>query len=124
MAEGDGGQSPAKIRRERKGKIAAYALLKKEKVGMLKRWLEEGGLVVPQTEQAREMVEFFVDVLDGKYDSMKRIHRNGKKSSQVKRGMVRKLDDLGDSVLQGMVWLQWQRNFEQMIRDMPEFFEG
>jgi cruciform cutting endonuclease 1 len=33
------------------------------------------------------------------------------------------MDDLSDAVLQGMVWLQWQRNLEALIRERPDLLE-
>jgi cruciform cutting endonuclease 1 len=58
------------------------------------------------------------------------LEKRGQKGGRRKKGvdgeggeveeLVTKMDDLSDAVLQGMVWLQWQRNLEALIKDRPE----
>ncbi|GAB1313499.1 hypothetical protein MFIFM68171_03709 [Madurella fahalii] len=139
VADGDGvgaGVGGGKVNRKGKGKgkgkgrgkSAAYLLLKRGKVELLRGWLGENGaegrrLLVPQTAQAREMMGLFVDVFEGRYEGGKTVDRKEKQGPKVERAMVRKLDDLSDSVLQGMAWLQWQRNLADMIKARPELLE-
>ncbi|KAK4655861.1 hypothetical protein QC762_306150 [Podospora pseudocomata] len=85
----------------------AYHLLKANKVGMLGEWLQQGKLIKPQ-DQGAGMAKGFLEAWRAK-------GVRGKKKREMEEGVLGrgvKLDDLSDSVLQGMVWLQWQRNLE------------
>ncbi len=115
-SDGDGGG-------EKKGRGGAYQVLKREKVGLVGGFLKGGsGLVVPEEGQAKEMVRLFLRGLEER-------ERRGGKRGAGKKGekeveeIVTKMDDLSDAVLQGMVWLQWQRNLEGLIRERPELLE-
>ncbi|KXX82293.1 Cruciform cutting endonuclease 1, mitochondrial [Madurella mycetomatis] len=127
IEDGDGkgkGKGKGSGKMKGKGKNAGYLLLKKGKVDLLRSWLgEEGregrGLVIPRTTQARDMVRLFGDV----FERGKTVDKKEKQGIKIKRAMVGKLDDLSDSVLQGMVWLRWQRNLADMIKARPELLE-
>lgn len=121
-ADGEGMEPGAG--RKRKGRNAWYMKRKKEKVDLLRGWLDDrDGLVAPQTPEAREIVSAFVHVLEGRLEAGKKAQRKGKQTAKVERAIVTKLDDLSDSLLQGMVWLQWQKNLEEMIKARPELLE-
>ncbi|KAK4458522.1 mitochondrial cruciform cutting endonuclease 1, partial [Cladorrhinum samala] len=103
----------------------AYRLLKKNKVKMLGRWLAgDQQMIRPGNKDMQKMLGFFVEAFESKG---KRRGRKKKKLVGVQaeeqegeevmdvREMVGKLDDLSDSVLQGMVWIQWNRNLERLI---------
>ncbi|KAL2024136.1 hypothetical protein VTK56DRAFT_9916 [Thermocarpiscus australiensis] len=111
--DGDGGRGAGK------GKGTAYRLLKRGKVDLLGRWLAEGEMVVPQTAQAREMAGLFVDAWEGKGKGKGKGKADNKKEEKTAEKLV-KMDDLSDAVLQGMVWLQWQRNLEALVKERPE----
>ena len=117
--EGEGGDEGE----GRKGRGGAYQVLKREKVGLMGGFLKErSGLVLPEEGQAKEMVRLFLKGLEER-------ERRGGKRGPGKKGekeveeFVTKMDDLSDAVLQGMVWLQWQRNLEGLIRERPELLE-
>ncbi|KAK4204690.1 putative cruciform cutting endonuclease [Triangularia verruculosa] len=84
-----------------------YNLLKTNKVSMLGDWLQQGQLIKPK-EQAADMARTFLQAWQAKGI------RGKKKEIEGILGQGVKLDDLSDSVLQGMVWLQWQRNLEEL----------
>ncbi|KAK4040311.1 mitochondrial resolvase Ydc2 [Parachaetomium inaequale] len=127
----DGGEGGEEKKGKKGGAAAAYHMLKREKVDMLGGFLAAagggGGLVVPEKGQAREMVRLFLAGVErrreGKRRSGKRkgvgVEAGGKEVEEV----VDKMDDLSDAVLQGMVWLQWQRNLEALIKERPELLE-
>ncbi|EGS23497.1 endodeoxyribonuclease-like protein [Thermochaetoides thermophila DSM 1495] len=50
--------------------------------------------------------------------------KDGEVGENEEKWTQEKLDDLSDAVLQGLVWLQWQRNLEEIVRDWPELTEG
>ncbi|KAK0732694.1 mitochondrial resolvase Ydc2, partial [Apiosordaria backusii] len=80
-----------------------YQIMKANKVSMLGEWLQQGKLIKPK-EQGAEMAHGFLSAWKAK--------GTRKKKGEEVLGPGVKLDDLSDSVLQGMVWLQWQRNLE------------
>ena len=115
--DGEGGK--------KKGKNAAYTKLKREKVAMLGGFLEGGGMVVPEKGQAKEMVRLFVEgaARKGKGGGRKKVAADKGVEGAAVEEMVTKIDDLSDAVLQGMVWLQWRRNLEKLIKERPELLE-
>ncbi|KAL2135912.1 hypothetical protein VTI74DRAFT_6295 [Chaetomium olivicolor] len=109
-----------------------YKLLKSEKVDALGRWLKDERMVVAKTEQAREMAGLFLEGLEGRGKRKGGRKRKGEegdeeearlKKRQVEELMT-KMDDLSDAVLQGMVWLQWQRNLERLVKERAELLEN
>ncbi|KAK4141149.1 mitochondrial resolvase Ydc2 [Dichotomopilus funicola] len=112
------------------GAAAAYKLLKKEKVNMLSEFLATendgggAGLVKADGKQAKEVVGLFLEAVERKRVGKRRAKRKeGEEENYAVEDMVSKMDDLSDSVLQGMVWLQWQRNLEGLIQERPELLE-
>jgi cruciform cutting endonuclease 1 len=103
-----------------------YQLLKRGKVDLLAAWLRDGKMVESQTPQAREMSKLFLDVLDsaGKEKKGGRVKKkeDGEGANAASK-LVTKMDDLSDAVLQGMVWVQWQRNLEKLIKEWPELLQ-
>ncbi|KAK4122805.1 Ydc2-catalyt-domain-containing protein [Parathielavia appendiculata] len=98
--------------------------IKKVKTDTVGRLLRDEGMVMPEPGQAEKMARLYV----GQWE------RAGRKQGRAEKGVrgsgkglareVRnKLDDLADAVLQGMVWLQWQRNLEALIKERPELLE-
>jgi cruciform cutting endonuclease 1 len=101
-----------------KGANGAYQLLKKGKVDVLGTWLKEGRMVIPETGQAREMVGLFLEGLAAR--GQRKRGRKSKEEKDAVDDILTKMDDLSDAVLQGVVWLQWQRNLERLAKDRPE----
>ncbi|KAK4228933.1 mitochondrial resolvase Ydc2 [Podospora fimiseda] len=96
-------------------KLQAYYILKKNKVNMLGKWLDEDKLIVAGNKEMQAVIERFVEAWRAKGERKK-------KGEEVKE-MIGKLDDLSDSVLQAMVWLQWNRNLKRVIDEFPELLE-
>ncbi|KAK4148367.1 hypothetical protein C8A00DRAFT_39079, partial [Chaetomidium leptoderma] len=110
---------------EKKGVAVPYQVLKREKVDMLGRLLREGTMVEPEKGQAREMARLFLAALEarGKRGGRKKKTAEGEGKDKGVEELVTKMDDLSDAVLQGMVWMQWQRNLERLIQEWPELLE-
>jgi len=113
---------------KKKKKISTYAALKKEKINMLGSLLApEAGMVTPVTKQAEEMIEGYLGGWEWRKMSRKekaKKRKDGEVGENEEKWTQEKLDDLSDAVLQGLVWLQWQRNLEEIVRDWPELTEG
>ena len=108
-----------------KGSKAART--KTAKIGLVEEWLREtlkpkgprrlAGYSSSRFElhgQAAKMVEAFVDKRRGS----KTIPANNdmnRSSSRSEKVQVGKLDDLADCLLQGMAWVQWEKNRELIV---------
>ncbi|KAK0706952.1 mitochondrial resolvase Ydc2 [Lasiosphaeria miniovina] len=99
--------------------------IKKRKMSILQDWIR-AGVVEPTTEDVRQQMS---KAVLGKPDKPKRIGAKHKaeigasESPSAQEGAkppkAQKLDDLSDSLTQGIVWLMWQRNFEERIKEEP-----
>ncbi|KAK3297851.1 mitochondrial resolvase Ydc2 [Chaetomium fimeti] len=126
--KGDGEE----VKGKGKGKATAgkaYRTLKRGKVDIMGGLLEGGGMVVAEKGQAKEMVSLFMDGVERRGGGKGKGGRKKKatETEAVERTevaeVVTKMDDLSDAVLQGMVWLQWRRNLEALIKERPELLE-
>ncbi|KAL2184946.1 mitochondrial resolvase Ydc2 [Thermothelomyces heterothallicus CBS 203.75] len=130
----DGGTVGGKEKKKTVGAGAAYQMLKREKVDMLARHLNDRRLIIPVEGQAEEMVRLFMAGAEkrrkGKRRGGRRRRQEGVEETERKDAeeeevvVVAKLDDLSDAVLQGMVWLQWQSNLEALTRERPALFDN
>ena len=75
---------------------------KEEKVRLVGRWVEEGGVVA----------------LEG------RAEETGMGFVRKGRGGIGKKDDLADCLVQGMAWVRWEENRRRIIREGVRFLEG
>jgi cruciform cutting endonuclease 1 len=98
-------------------------MLKREKVDVLGRLLRDEGMVIPQEGQAGEMVRLFLGEWEKKGVRKGRRTKKGEDEGEKMEEALTKMDDLSDAVLQGMAWLQWQRNLGALIKERPELLE-
>ncbi|KAI1388683.1 Ydc2-catalyt-domain-containing protein [Hypoxylon trugodes] len=97
-----------------KGRGGSRQNSKKHKIGVLKNWLarEDGSeVILPANQETEDAVKQFRSKLTP---------TRGRKSKTADEGLVtdagsRKLDDLTDSLLQGVAWLKWEENKKLLL---------
>ncbi|KAI1147544.1 mitochondrial resolvase Ydc2 [Nemania diffusa] len=106
----DADASTSKPRRRRAGGAKSNAEAKKLKIELLAGWLGQGDLVVqPGNVKAGHMLDAYRRASDGtKRKRSKRVAKENAEGGALT--LDRKLDDLTDSLMQGMAWLRWQDN--------------
>ncbi|KAL1842442.1 hypothetical protein VTJ49DRAFT_5290 [Mycothermus thermophilus] len=114
----EGEESGKKKKKTGRGANSAYQLLKQGKIKLLTELLE-GGMVQPEEGRVSDMVTRFLEEAERKATKTRRKKVPGD-ADMVDIG---KMDDLSDSLLQGMTWVQWQNNLETLIRERPELLE-
>ncbi|AEO61480.1 hypothetical protein MYCTH_2311667 [Thermothelomyces thermophilus ATCC 42464] len=129
----DGENVGGKEKKKAVGAGAAYQMLKRGKVDMLARHLNDRRLIIPAEGQAEEMVRLFMAGAEKRREGKRRggrrrrqegVEETERKDAEAEEEVVAKLDDLSDAMLQGMVWLQWQSNLEALIRERPALFDN
>lgn len=104
------------IERETKTRNTKNAKLlnKGAKIDLVKSWLEAGEMIDIKTDDVKSTAEAYLEKwyrLPGRKRS--KIPEEVKKPAKVVKGDAEemgKLDDLADCLLQGMAWLQWEKN--------------
>ena len=92
-----------------KQKKTAKARNKAAKVDIVGRWLEGGDVVdVDDVGEAKQTAHAFLSKWKG--EGRRRASENGDEE-------IGKLDDLADCLLQGMAWIQWEKNKRRAMRE-------
>ncbi|KAI2610864.1 Ydc2-catalyt-domain-containing protein [Hypoxylon fragiforme] len=92
---------------------------KKHKIGVLTGWLRQGRaseneIVVPANPDTQSAVEQF----RGKLSRVRRSKAAADDETAVVRDAgSRKIDDLTDSLLQGVAWLKWEENKKRLLTE-------
>ncbi|RYP69675.1 hypothetical protein DL771_005954 [Monosporascus sp. 5C6A] len=82
--------------------------MKKEKMDIMGNWLEERDIILPHGKSVETMIEIYFQHWKRKPGSRK---PSVKESNEVgEDGVIKKVDDLADSLLQGMAWIKWEEN--------------
>ncbi|RYP07863.1 hypothetical protein DL764_002229 [Monosporascus ibericus] len=82
--------------------------MKKEKIDIVGNWLEERNIILPQGKNVEAMIEIYFQHWKRKPGSRR---PSVKESNEVgEDGVIKKVDDLADSILQGMAWIKWEEN--------------
>ncbi|RYP93769.1 hypothetical protein DL770_000141 [Monosporascus sp. CRB-9-2] len=82
--------------------------MKKEKMDIMGNWLEERNIILPQDKSVEAMVEIYFQHWKRKPGSRRPSVKESNKVGQD--GDIKKVDDLADSLLQGMAWIKWEEN--------------
>ena len=97
--------SGAKVHRKIRNSKSAKIRNKGLKVDLVRRWLETGDMVELGNEDVEERGRRYMEKWDRLPGGMKGVKRGEKTEKEMG-----KLDDLADCLLQGMAWVQWERN--------------
>ncbi|KAI5862415.1 Ydc2-catalyt-domain-containing protein [Durotheca rogersii] len=95
--------------------------IKKHKMRVLQNWLlSPDKIIQPADDETKEAIERFQDRF------RPRRARQAAKSGLPADAKARKLDDLTDSILQGMAWLKWEENRALLLREerIPELLDS
>ncbi|KAI0972882.1 mitochondrial resolvase Ydc2 [Xylaria arbuscula] len=108
-------ETDASSGRKPRGKSAGgrktSAEAKKLKIDLLGRWLGQGDVVVaPGNSEAGIMLDAYRDALKGAKRSRSKRVDGDEETGEKRLVLDSKLDDLTDSLLQGMAWMRWQEN--------------
>jgi cruciform cutting endonuclease 1 len=93
----------------------AKLLNKGAKVDLVKTWLDEKEKVILGTPEADSTAQAYLEKwhrLPGRAKS-----KDVAKGANVREAQAMgKLDDLADSLLQGMAWIQWEKNKSEVLK--------
>jgi cruciform cutting endonuclease 1 len=106
--KGDGGGS-RKVRKSQSAKIRN----KGAKIDLVRSWLEGGEMVALGDKGVEGVARRYME----KWDRSPGGRRKGGVEGEEKMG---KLDDLADSLLQGMAWIQWEENKRTAVQSGVE----
>jgi cruciform cutting endonuclease 1 len=74
------------------------------KIDLVRRWLMDGNTVALGNEIVKDMAMAYVEKWDRLPGGKKKV------TAETRLEKMGKLDDLADSLLQGMAWVQWEEN--------------
>jgi cruciform cutting endonuclease 1 len=98
---------------------------KKLKIDLLGKWLVEGTDVTIDGEEAKTTQEIFLKKWLPKEKAATRKKAGKEKQVSVSKEMdtIKKLDDVTDSLLQGVAWLRWQENRQTLLKEFEDKLE-
>lgn len=88
------------------------AQYKRAKIDLVQSWLLSGEMVAPKTAEAEATTKAYIE----------KCHRSGDrrtkkaKSEIVEEEKAGKLDDLADSLLQGLAWIEWEQKKRSILK--------
>ncbi|KAK3320655.1 mitochondrial resolvase Ydc2 [Cercophora scortea] len=128
LVEGNEGEEEAVSVIEAKN-VPKSMNLKQQKISLLASWIEaQTKLEFPLETRAKEMAHDFLGnwnkIVSRKNERLEKAKATGasgvpkptKGANEATYAAISKLDDLSDSLLQGVAWLQWQENIKGLIQ--------
>jgi cruciform cutting endonuclease 1 len=106
----------AASKKERKSKSAKIRN-KGAKVNLVRSWLEGGEMIRLENKEVESMARRYKE----KWDRSPGGRRKSEGDGEEKMG---KLDDLADSLLQGMAWIEWEENKRTVLKHGVEALLG
>lgn len=113
----DGEEAP--LRKVRTGKNAK-ARNKGAKIDLVQQWLSNNKMVKLGTDEAKATGEAYIE----KWHRLPGRQAKGKMIKKDAEEELGKLDDLADSLLQGMAWIHWEQNKRKILKVGFEAFEA
>ncbi|KAG0652154.1 ydc2 [Hyphodiscus hymeniophilus] len=94
-----------KAQKKNRSSKTAKIINKGLKIDLVRRWLEAGDVVGLGNEAVEDRARRYMQ----KWDRLPGGRKGAKKGEKLEEEMG-KLDDLADCLLQGMAWIQWEKN--------------
>lgn len=92
------------------------------KIDLVRKWLETGNMVTLGNEEVKEVADAYLE----KWHRLPGQRKDKKAAGEGIPGQpveeLGKLDDLADSLLQGMAWVQWEKNRTLALKDGVDSF--
>lgn len=107
----EGPESSKKLRNTKNAKLLNKGL----KIDLVEEWLETNHMVRLGTPEAESTAQAYMEKwhrLPGRAKG-----KTGLGPNKNAGGEMGKLDDLADSLLQGMAWLEWERNKKKVLKE-------
>lgn len=98
----------SKVHKKHRSSKTAKIINKGLKIDLVRSWLEAGDVVELGNEDVEERARLYMEKWDRLPGGRKGVKRGEKAEGEGEK--MGKLDDLADCLLQGMAWIQWERN--------------
>jgi cruciform cutting endonuclease 1 len=117
--KGDVADGSSKVHKKPRNSASAKTRNKGLKIDLVRSWLEAGDVVELGNEDVEERARRYMQ----KWDRLPGGRRGVKRGEKVVEEMG-KLDDLADCLLQGMAWIQWEKNKRIALEEGVEALLG
>ena len=105
VGEEEGAGKESKVQKKHRSSKSAKIINKGLKIDLVRSWLEAGDFVMLGVGDVKDTARRYMEKWDRAPGG-----RKGAKKGEKPEDEMGKLDDLADCLLQGMAWIQWERN--------------